>query len=156
MHDLTMKIKGLPIISIGLSLLLFAPTVAYADQSPSPSPEIQMLLKKYKGIMDQYQKTSSMKKFEELQKMREKIRMQINRTFMNSVNKANKEAHTALKTAKGASAKTEIITKQKYAINEASDLRDSELLALGLVPTPPATAKKGQGESGKERSKREK
>ncbi len=155
MHYLTMKTKGLALLIMSCLLVLLAPTSSYADStpSPSPSPDFQTMMKRYKAGMDQYQllltpSTDSqtaqeryramMEQFQDLQKARDNMRMQINRTFMKAVDAANKDARSAMKSAKSASAKSDVINRQKAAIALASDARDLALTALGAIPTPPA------------------
>jgi hypothetical protein len=155
MHYLTMRSKGTRLVLISCALLLLAPTHAFADASPSPSPspDFQTMMKRYKISVDQFQLMLTpsadiqnmqerykvtMQQFQELQKSRELLRMQINRTFMAAVDTANRDARKAMKSARTASAKNDVITRQKTAISIASDARDLALNALGPVPTPPA------------------
>lgn len=69
--------------------------------------------------------------------VREKARKQINRIFMLAVETAHRDARTALKLAKTASAKNEILSKEKIAVTTASVTRDAAIAALGALPTPP-------------------
>jgi len=75
--------------------------------------------------------------FRALVQAREKARSQINRSFMLAVEEANRAARTALKLAKTAATKNEILSKQKIAITTASVARDAAIAALGALPTPP-------------------
>jgi len=85
-------------------------------------------MSQYKLDLDQYRS---------LVQAREKARSEINRTFMLAVNDANREARTALKLAKTAAAKNEILSKQKIAVTAASVARDAAIATLGSPPTPP-------------------
>jgi hypothetical protein len=87
-----------------------------------------MLMNQYKLNFDQ---------FRALVQAREKARSQINRSFMLAVEEANRAARTALKLAKTAATKNEILSKQKIAITTASVARDAAIAALGALPTPP-------------------
>jgi hypothetical protein len=87
-----------------------------------------MLMNQYKFDLDQYRL---------LVQNREKARSQINRIFMTAVETANREARTAMKLAKTAASKNEIISNQKIAITAASVARDAAIAALGSLPTPP-------------------
>ena len=130
MHHLGMRLRGIALVVISLTLL-FSPSInasAEPTPSPSPSPDYQMLMNQYKLDLDRYR---------DLVQAREKARLQINRTFMVAVNDANHEARMTMKIAKTAAAKNEIISKQKVAITAASVARDSAIAALGALPTPP-------------------
>jgi hypothetical protein len=130
MHHLGMRLRGIALVVISLTLL-FSPSInasAEPTPSPSPSPDYQMLMNQYKLDLDRYR---------DLVQAREKARSQINRTFMLAVNDANQEARMTMKIAKTAAAKNEIISKQKVAITAASVARDSAIAALGALPTPP-------------------
>jgi hypothetical protein len=130
MHHLGMRLRGIALVVISLTLL-FSPSInasAEPTPSPSPSPDYQMLMNQYKLDLDRYR---------DLVQAREKARSQINRTFMLAVNDANQEARMTMKIAKTAATKNEIISKQKVAITAASVARDSAIAALGALPTPP-------------------
>ena len=132
MHHLGMRLRGIALVVIALTLLFSSSINASAEPtpspSPSPSPDYQMLMNQYKLDLDRYR---------DLVQAREKARLQINRTFMLAVNDANQEARMTMKIAKTAAAKNEIISKQKVAITAASVARDSAIAALGALPTPP-------------------
>jgi len=130
MHHLGMRLRGIALVVIALTLLFSSSINASAEPtpSPSPSPDYQMLMNQYKLDLDRYR---------DLVQAREKARSQINRTFMVAVNDANHEARMTMKIAKTAAAKNEIISKQKVAITAASVARDSAIAALGALPTPP-------------------
>jgi len=130
MHHLGMRLRGIALVVIALTLLFSSSINASAEPtpSPSPSPDYQMLMNQYKLDLDRYR---------DLVQAREKARSQINRTFMLAVNDANHEARMTMKIAKTAAAKNEIISKQKVAITAASVARDSAIAALGALPTPP-------------------
>lgn len=130
MHHLGMRLRGIALVVIALTLLFSSSINASAEPtpSPSPSPDYQMLMNQYKLDLDRYR---------DLVQAREKARLQINRTFMVAVNDANHEARMTMKIAKTAAAKNEIISKQKVAITAASVARDSAIAALGALPTPP-------------------
>jgi len=127
-----MRLRGIALVVIALTLLFSSSINASAEPtpspSPSPSPDYQMLMNQYKLDLDRYR---------DLVQAREKARSQINRTFMVAVNDANHEARMTMKIAKTAAAKNEIISKQKVAITTASVARDSAIAALGALPTPP-------------------
>jgi hypothetical protein len=130
MHHLGMRTRGIALVVISLTLLFSSSINASAEPtpSPSPSPDYQMLMNQYKLDFDQYRA---------LVQVREKARSEINRTFMLAVNEANREARTAMKLAKTAAAKNEIISQQKVAVTAASVARDAAIAALGALPTPP-------------------
>jgi hypothetical protein len=128
MHHLGMRIRGIALVVMSLTLLLSSSLHASAEPTPSPSPDYQMLMSQYKLDLDQYRS---------LVQAREKTRSEINRTFMLAVNDANREARTAMKLAKTAAVKNEILSKQKIAITAASVARDAAIVALGTLPTPP-------------------
>jgi len=134
MHHLAMKIKGLALLGLIPALLLSSMATSFADATPTPtpsssaSPDFQTLMDQYKIASEQYRI---------LQQQRDDLRTQINRTFMIAVDVANKEARTAMKLAKTATAKNDVIVKQKNAINAASLVRDTAIAALGALPTPP-------------------
>lgn len=139
MHHLAMKIKGLALLGLIPALLLSSMATSFADATPTPtpsssaSPDFQTLMDQYKIASEQYRI---------LQQQRDDLRTQINRTFMNAVDVANKEARTAMKLAKTATAKNDVIVKQKNAINTASLVRDTAIAALGALPTPPVKPEK--------------
>jgi hypothetical protein len=134
MHHLAMKIKGLALLGLIPALLLSSMATSFADATPTPtpsssaSPDFQTLMDQYKIASEQYRI---------LQQQRDDLRTQINRTFMIAVDVANKEARTAMKLARTATAKNDVIVKQKNAINAASLVRDTAIAALGALPTPP-------------------
>jgi len=128
MHHLGMRIRGIALLVMSLTLLLSSSLQASAEPTPSPSPDYQMLMNQYKLDFDQYRA---------LVQVREKARSEINRTFMLAVNDANRESRTAMKLAKTAAAKNEILSKQKIAVTTASVARDAAIAALGALPTPP-------------------
>ena len=130
MHHLGMRLRGIALVVISLTLLFSSSFNASAEPtpSPSPSPDYQMLMNQYKLDLDRYR---------DLVQAREKARSQINRTFMVAVNAANQEARMTMKLAKTASIKNEILSKQKIAITAASVVRDTAIAALGALPTPP-------------------
>jgi hypothetical protein len=128
MHHLGMRIRGIALVVMSLTLLLSSSLHASAEPTPSPSPDYQMLMSQYKLDLDQYRS---------LVQAREKARSEINRTFMLAVNDANREARTAMKLAKTAAVKNEIISKQKIAVTAASVARDAAIATLGSPPTPP-------------------
>lgn len=128
MHHLGMRMRGTALIVISLGLLFSTSLRASAEPTPSPSPDYQMLMNQYKMDLDQYR---------DLVVVREKARKQINRIFMLAVETAHRDARTALKLAKTASAKNEILSKEKIAVTTASVTRDAAIAALGALPTPP-------------------
>jgi hypothetical protein len=128
MHHLGMRIRGIALVVMSLTLLLSSSLHASAEPTPSPSPDYQMLMSQYKLDLDQYRS---------LVQAREKARSEINRTFMLAVNDANREARTAMKLAKTAAVKNEILSKQKIAVTAASVARDAAIATLGSPPTPP-------------------
>jgi len=123
-----MRIRGIALVVMSLTLLLSSSLHASAEPTPSPSPDYQMLMSQYKLDLDQYRS---------LVQAREKARSEINRTFILAVNDANREARTAMKLAKTAAVKNEIISKQKIAVTAASVARDAAIATLGSPPTPP-------------------
>ena len=130
MHHLGMRLRGIALVVISLTLLFSSSINASAEPtpSPSPSPDYQMLMNQYRLDLDRYR---------DLVQAREKARSQINRTFMLAVNDANYEARMTMKIAKTAATKNEILSKQKIAITAASVARDAAIVALGTLPTPP-------------------
>ena len=130
MHHLGMRLRGIALVVISLTLLFSSSINASAEPtpSPSPSPDYQMLMNQYKLDLDRYR---------DLVQAREKARSQINRIFMLAVNDANLEARTAMKLAKTAASKNEILSNQKIAVTAASVARDEAIAALGSLPTPP-------------------
>ena len=133
MHHLAMRLKGPALIAMVMALLFSTSLHASADASPSPSPDYQMLMTQYKLDLDQYRL---------LVQAREKARTQINRTFMAAVETANRDARTAMKLAKTAASKNEVLSDQKIAITAASVARDEAIAALGSLPTPPVKPNK--------------
>ena len=125
-----MRMRGIALVVISLALLFSSTLNASAEPtpSPSPSPDYQMLMNQYKLDLDRYR---------DLVQTREKARSQINRIFMLAVNDANLEARTAMKLAKTAASKNEILSNQKIAVTTASVARDEAIAALGSLPTPP-------------------
>jgi len=123
-----MRIRGIALVVMSLTLLLSSSLHASAEPTPSPSPDYQMLMSQYKLDLDQYRS---------LVQAREKARSEINRTFMLAVNDANRAARTAMKLAKTAAVKNEILSKQKIAVTAACVARDAAIATLGLPPTPP-------------------
>ena len=128
MHHLGMRLRGIALVVISLTLLFSSSINASAEPTPSPSPDYQMLMNQYKLDLDRYR---------DLVQTREKARSQINRIFMLAVNDANLEARTAMKLAKTAASKNEILSNQKIAVTAASVARDEAIAALGSLPTPP-------------------
>lgn len=156
MHYLAMKFKGLALLGLISALLLSPLSTSFAEPTPQPSssatPDFDTLMEQYKLNLEKYrvmqnptadsqlastQYKSSLDMFKVIQSMREDLRVQINRTFMASVEKTNKDARTAMKSAKSAAAKNDVITKQKIAITAASNIRDSALTELGAMPLQP-------------------
>ena len=123
-----MRMRGIALLVMSLTLLFSTSLKASADATPSPSPDYQILMNQYKMDLDQYR---------DLVVVREKARKQINRIFMLAVDTAHRDARTALKLAKTASAKNEILSKEKIAVTTASVARDASITALGALPTPP-------------------
>jgi len=128
MHHLGMRRRGIALVVISLTLLFSSSLNASAEPTPSPSPDYKMLMNQYKLDFDNYRA---------LVQAREKARSQINRSFMLAVEEANRAARTALKLAKTAAAKNEILSNQKIAVTTASVARDAAIVALGALPTPP-------------------
>ena len=128
MHHLGMRRRGIALVVISLTLLFSSSLNASAEPTPSPSPDYKMLMNQYKLDFDNYRA---------LVQAREKARSQINRSFMLAVEEANRAARTALKLAKTAAAKNEILSNQKIAVTAASVARDAAIVALGALPTPP-------------------
>jgi len=128
MHHLGMRRRGIALVVISLTLLFSSSLNASAEPTPSPSPDYKMLMNQYKLDFDNYRA---------LVQAREKARSQINRSFMLAVEEANRAARTALKLAKTAAAKNEILSNQKIAVTTASVTRDAAIVALGALPTPP-------------------
>ncbi len=128
MHHLGMRRRGIALVVISLTLLFSSSLSASAEPTPSPSPDYKMLMNQYKLDFDNYRA---------LVQAREKARSQINRSFMLAVEEANRAARTALKLAKTAAAKNEILSNQKIAVTTASVARDAAIVALGALPTPP-------------------
>ena len=128
MHHLGMRRRGIVLVVISLTLLFSSSLNASAEPTPSPSPDYKMLMNQYKLDFDNYRA---------LVQAREKARSQINRSFMLAVEEANRAARTALKLAKSAAAKNEILSNQKIAVTTASVARDAAIVALGTLPTPP-------------------
>ena len=128
MHHLGMRRRGIALVVISLTLLFSSSLNASAEPTPSPSPDYKMLMNEYKLDFDNYRA---------LVQAREKSRSQINRSFMLAVEEANRAARTALKLAKTAAAKNEILSNQKIAVTTASVARDAAIVALGTLPTPP-------------------
>ena len=130
MHHLGMRLRGIALVVISLTLLFSSSINASAEPtpSPSPSPDYQMLMNQYRLDLDRYR---------DLVQAREKARSQINRTFMVAVNDANHEARMTMKVAKTAAIKNEILSKQKITVTAASVARDAAIAALGALPTPP-------------------
>ncbi len=123
-----MRRRGIALVVISLTLLFSSSLNASAEPTPSPSPDYKMLMNQYKLDFDNYRA---------LVQAREKARSQINRSFMLAVEEANRAARTALKLAKTAAAKNEILSNQKIAVTTASVARDAAIVALGTLPTPP-------------------
>ena len=123
-----MRRRGIALVVISLTLLFSSSLNASAEPTPSPSPDYKMLMNQYKLDFDNYRA---------LVQAREKARSQINRSFMLAVEEANRAARTALKLAKTAAAKNEILSNQKIAVTTASVARDAAIVALGALPTPP-------------------
>jgi hypothetical protein len=128
MHHLGMRTRGTALLIISLTLLFSTSLRASAEPTPSPSPDYQMLMNQYKMDLDKYR---------DLVEERDDARKQINRIFMLAVDDANRNARTALKLAKTASSKNEILSNQKIAVTAASVARDAAIAALGSLPTPP-------------------
>jgi len=128
MHHLGMRFRGAALTAMVMALLFSTCLHASADATPSPSPDYQTLMNQYKLDVSQYRT---------LVQDREKARAQINRTFMMAVEAANRDARTAMKFAKTAAAKNEILSNQKIAVTAASVARDGAIAALGSLPTPP-------------------
>ena len=130
MHHLGMRLRGIALVFISLTLLFSSSINASAEPtpSPSPSPDYQMLMNQYKFDLGQYRL---------LVQNREKARSQINRTFMTAVETANRESRTAMKLAKTAASKNEVLSNLKIAVTAASVARDAAIAALGALPTPP-------------------
>ena len=123
-----MRRRGIALVVISLTLLFSSSLSASAEPTPSPSPDYKMLMNQYKLDFDNYRA---------LVQAREKARSQINRSFMLAVEEANRAARTALKLAKTAATKNEILSNQKIAVTTASVARDAAIVALGALPTPP-------------------
>ena len=175
MQYLAMKLKGLALLGLIPALLLSSVSPSIADSTPSPSPsssaspDFKTLMDLYKLNLEKYrvmqnpvldsqlaaaQYKSALEIYRKIQISREELKIQINRTFMASVDKSNKDARTALKSAKSAAAKNEALVKQKTAIAAASNVRDFALTELGNLPLAPVKPlKQAESSSGKKTKK---
>ncbi|MEY4291335.1 MAG: hypothetical protein RL130_1277 [Actinomycetota bacterium] len=119
-------------------------TSAQADSTPSPSPSAS--IDSYKSVQEQFKRERD----EYMQAMRERdLKMRIiNMTFKNAVDKASADARFAMLNAVTPEQKNSIATARRNAIAQAITLRDSAILALGPMPTPPAKPDKFAHEKG--------
>ena len=119
--------------AIAISFTFTTVTSSVADQNPIPAPTYAMdpykvAIEQFKRDRDTYENAMRERAF----KLRE-----INFTFKIAIDKANSESRNALATAMNPLQKSTIATNRRNAINQAINLRDSSIAALGPMPVPP-------------------
>ena len=119
--------------AIAMSFTFATVTSSVADQNPIPAPTYAMdpykvAIEQFKRDRDTYENAMRERAF----KLRE-----INFTFKIAIDKANSESRNALATAMNPLQKSTIATNRRNAINQAINLRDSSIAALGPMPVPP-------------------
>lgn len=132
MHYVAMRFPRIAVVALGLCIAMSSASSSFADATPTPSPspsqDYQTLLAQYKVAMTA---------FDNAIKSRERDRTKINQIFANAVNDANRNAKTALKSAKNPTAKSDVLAAQRAAIALANSMRDAAILAMGPPPIEP-------------------
>jgi hypothetical protein len=113
-------------------------STAQADPTPSPSPSASA--DTYKSAQEQFKRERD----DYMQVLRERdLKMRvINMNFKTAVDKATSDARFAMLNAVTPEQKNAIAAARRNAIAQAITLRDSAILALGPIPTPPAKPEK--------------
>ena len=113
-------------------------SAAQADPTPSPSPSASA--DTYKSAQEQFKRERDAY----MQVLRERdLKMRvINMNFKTAVDKATSDARFAMLNAVTPEQKNAIAAARRNAIAQAITLRDSAILALGPIPTPPAKPEK--------------
>ena len=113
-------------------------SAAQADPTPSPSPSASA--DTYKSAQEQFKRERD----DYMQVLRERdLKMRvINMNFKTAVDKATSDARFAMLNAVTPEQKNAIAAARRNAIAQAITLRDSAILALGPIPTPPAKPEK--------------
>jgi hypothetical protein len=134
---------------IAISFTCATVTSSSADQNPNPTPTYAM--DSYKVAMEQFKRDRNLYEIA-IRDRAFKIR-EINITFKIAIDKANSDSRNALATAINPLQKSTIASNRRNAINQAINIRDSSIAALGPMPTPPIEPVRQQMKMGPNKSK---
>lgn len=125
-----MKLRRVAALLLGLNLLVVGSPTASADSTPSPTPSASPLneLEQYKIALEQYQNEM---------KLRGQVQKEIAKVFITAIKLADSIAKSALRSAKTDKAKTIILDQQQRAKDEAMQLRNEAISAMGEAPVEP-------------------
>ncbi|MTA80750.1 MAG: hypothetical protein F2954_05350 [Actinobacteria bacterium] len=127
-----MKLRRSAALLLGLNLLVVGAPSALADSTPSPTPTPSASplsdLEQYKIALEQYRIDMN---------LREQERKEIAKTFIVAIKLADSVAKSALRSAKNDKAKIVILEQQLHAKEEAMQVRDEAITAMGQAPVEP-------------------
>lgn len=127
------------------TLSLSSPVGAFADSTPSPSPESpRTALEQYRVNRENYLIAV---------KQRSAMIRNINIAFKNACDKATSEFKRAMSVARTPDQKNAAVTARKNAISAAIIARDTSIAALGAEPVAPVEPMKPFKVSGKNKSR---
>lgn len=131
-HYVAMKLRRSAALLLGLNLLVVGAPSALADSTPSPTPTPSASplsdLEQYKIALEQYRIDMN---------LREQERKEIAKTFIVAIKLADSVAKSALRSAKNDKAKIVILEQQLHAKEEAMQVRDEAITAMGQAPVEP-------------------
>lgn len=127
-----MKLRRVAALLLGLNLLVVGSPTASADSTPSPTPTPTASplneLEQYKIALEQYQNEM---------KLRDQVQKEIAKIFITAIRLADSIAKNALRSAKTDKAKILILDQQQHAKDDAMQLRNEALSAMGEAPIEP-------------------
>jgi hypothetical protein len=129
-HYVAMKLRRSAALLLGLNLLVVGAPSALADSTPSPTPSASPLseLEQYKISLEQYRITMNARELE---------RKEIAKTFIAAIKLADNVAKSALRSAKTDKAKILILEQQERTKEQAMQVRDEAITAMGDAPNEP-------------------
>ncbi len=135
--------------AIAISFTFTTVTSSVADQNPNPAPTYAM--DPYKVAMEQFKRDRDT--YDNAMRDRAFKLREINFTFKIAIDKANSDSRNALATAMNPLQKSTIASNRRNAINQAINLRDSSISALGPMPVPPIEPVRQQMKMGPNKAK---
>jgi len=131
-HYVAMKLRRSAALLLGLNLLVVGVPSALADSTPSPTPTPSASplseLEQYKISLEQYRFDMN---------LREQERREIAKKFVAAIKLADNVAKSAFRSAKTDKAKILILEQQERAKEQAMQLRDEAITAMGDAPVEP-------------------